>query len=41
MESTTYEASGLSHNKTKTQINYNRLQGVFGDQSSNKKKTIN
>ena len=27
-------------NKTKTQINYNRLQGVFDDQSSNKKKTL-
>ena len=30
----------FSHNKTKTQINYNRLQGVFDDQSSNKKKTL-
>ena len=30
----------LLYNKTKTQINYNRLQGVFDDQSSNKKKTI-
>ena len=29
----------LLYNKTKTQINYNRLQGVFDDQSSNKKKT--
>jgi len=28
------------HNKTKIQINYNRLQGVFDDQSSNKKKTL-
>ena len=26
--------------KTKTQINYNRLQGVFDDQRSNKKKTL-
>ena len=30
----------FSHNKTKTQINYNRLQGVFDDQGSNKKKTL-
>ena len=30
----------FSRNKTKTQINYNRLQGVFDDQSSNKKKTL-
>ena len=30
----------FSHNKTKTQINYSRLQGVFDDQSSNKKKTL-
>ena len=30
----------FSHNKTKTQINCNRLQGVFDDQSSNKKKTL-
>ena len=30
----------FSHNKTKTQINYNRLQGVFDEQSSNNKKTL-
>ena len=35
-----YNKNLFSHNKTKTQINYNRLQGVFDDQSSNKKKTL-
>ena len=30
----------FSHNKTKTQINYDRLKDVFDDQSSNKKKTL-
>ena len=28
------------NNKTKIQINYIRLQGVFDDQNSNKKKTL-